>query len=320
MKKILYSRLSGGLGNNLFIYCNLKLLSHKNSCSFFYIKFNSHLDLNFYIKFLKNSKKNILNILKNKKNIKEINIKQKTPLDISTYFQISLKEKIKNFLLFIYFSISNQKVYKIYQNNNNFNLFDNQNKKNVFYELKTLQSFKLINKNRDKVLNFIKLSNSYKNLLKKIDISIPFPKNMRCCVHIRRGDYLWQDKGYKYKDQGWVLPKKYYLDIIKKLPNNIFYIFITDDYEYVIKEFAFLKNKIVMKDNPDPVDLYLFSICKYNIAANSTFSIWGSWINNTKDKHVFAPKYNIGWHKYKWYPEFIKIVSDNWQYIEINDN
>lgn len=105
-------------------------------------------------------------------------------------------------------------------------------------------------------------------------------------IHVRRADYL------KYKDFQ-ICDINYYnkaIDIIKKkVKNPVFFIF-SDDIQWC-KNNLIIKNKtFYVKNNKPCEDMKLMSLCKHNIIANSSFSWWGAWLNNNKNKIIIGPR------------------------------
>jgi hypothetical protein len=158
---------------------------------------------------------------------------------------------------------------------------------------------------------------NYQKLLDEVEQQIPVPPEKRCCLHIRHGDFLWHDKGYAYQDQGWALPWEYYQHVLKMLPEGLHYLVVTDDPEYAREKLAAVKCKTLIEGNPDPVDLLSFTLCKYNVVANSTFSMWGAWLNDTPDKEVWAPEFNLGWHKREWMPAPLGWSPPAWCFVDV---
>lgn len=122
-------------------------------------------------------------------------------------------------------------------------------------------------------------------------------KNNSISMHIRRGDYLLKANQQLFAE----CSLNYYItavrEILAKVVNPVFYVFSNDVNwvrEHLLKvfekeaEFVFVDNSEITKS---PVaDLFLMSLCKHQIIANSTFSWWGAWLNKNPKKIVIAPK------------------------------
>lgn len=108
-------------------------------------------------------------------------------------------------------------------------------------------------------------------------------------VHIRRGDFL---KASMYRD---LSESEYYTKAIEYIHNHIedpFFLFFSDDPDWVSQQFEYLPNKTIVNWNKGADsfrDMQLMSLCKHNIVANSSFSWWGAWLNNNPNKIVIAP-------------------------------
>ena len=146
--------------------------------------------------------------------------------------------------------------------------------------------FKDYTKEIKKIFNFSDQLNE-QNILIGDDIN----RNNSISIHIRRGDFL-----LKRNNSHYVNLKEYYLKSIyessKNFKNPKYFIF-TDDPSWAVDNFVLDHPYIVVDINLGTrsfLDMYLMSLCKANIIANSSFSWWGAWLNNNKDKIIYAPK------------------------------
>lgn len=116
-------------------------------------------------------------------------------------------------------------------------------------------------------------------------------KQSTVSLHVRRGDYT--NKAV-YEMHG-IVPVEFYLKAINIIKNKIPEIKIlvfSDDIQWAKDHFNFSNIDFVSGEITKThfEDLYLMSLCKHNIIANSSFSWWGAWLNNNRDKIVIAPK------------------------------
>jgi hypothetical protein len=143
------------------------------------------------------------------------------------------------------------------------------------------QSEKYFKHNREKILEFFICNEVIDNLSKKYKNNLN--KNT-CSIHVRRGDYL------NFSDHHPTQNMEYYKSAISVVGSDKTFFIFSDDISWCKENFNFLDNVIYCEDNEDYEDLYLMSLCNDNIIANSSFSWWGAWLNNNKNKKVVAPK------------------------------
>ncbi|MBD1393296.1 alpha-1,2-fucosyltransferase [Mucilaginibacter glaciei] len=112
-------------------------------------------------------------------------------------------------------------------------------------------------------------------------------------LHIRRGDYLTDTDANKLMG---ILPLQYYRDAIgyisERLADPQFYIF-SDDLDWARDNLTIdAPVNFVDIDNgkKDYIELAVMSACRHNILANSSFSWWGAFLNQNRDKIVISPR------------------------------
>ncbi|NCP72632.1 MAG: alpha-1,2-fucosyltransferase [Shewanella sp. CG18_big_fil_WC_8_21_14_2_50_42_11] len=106
-------------------------------------------------------------------------------------------------------------------------------------------------------------------------------------LHVRRGDYL------NHPEIG-VLDISYYQQahayMVSKVEDPVFYIF-SNNLAWCKQNFKFIENAVYIEGTQTEIDdLMLMSQCQHNIIANSSFSWWGAWLNDNSNKIVIAPK------------------------------
>jgi hypothetical protein len=173
---------------------------------------------------------------------------------------------------------------------------------------------------RPEIVDYIK--NKYPNHKNKISI------------HVRRTDYV------ALQDHHTLLDKNYYDAAIKMFGKDNEFLVFSDDIDWCEENFKeynceFVKERphkkellcspedfnarkklapkekdSLMYKKEDVTELFLMSMCKYNIIANSSFSWWAAYLNKNTDKKVIAPL--------KWFQEkrINKIYKDSENYMK----
>jgi hypothetical protein len=133
-------------------------------------------------------------------------------------------------------------------------------------------------------------------------------------LHIRRGDYVTDIKTYNTLG---LCSLDYYRRCVSVLGNELggLNIFVFSDDPVWVKENIVFNHPLYFVNHNNIKyayeDMFLMSLCEHNIIANSSFSWWGAWLNNNKNKIVLAPK--------KWIVDTnrtnLDIIPEDWKLI-----
>lgn len=112
-------------------------------------------------------------------------------------------------------------------------------------------------------------------------------------LHVRRGDYV---NDPQTNDFHGTCSLEYYhaaVDYIAERVKDQHILVFSDDHEWAKKNLDFKYQSTFVNINSKDqgiLDMMLMCHCKHNIIANSSFSWWGAWLNQSPDKIVVAPR------------------------------
>jgi hypothetical protein len=186
-------------------------------------------------------------------------------------------------------------------------------KDNTFYS-GFFQSAEYFDLHREDIERLFTIKQRYRDVFLKTKAHLFDKKTI--AIHIRRADYITfgdeQLGGYNM-----TLPTAYYhrcLSLMEEI-DGYTVIFISDDIEFVKAEFG-EKSNYVFECNDEITDFQLLLHADVVITANSTFSWWAAWLNQKKNKRIFAPNYFLGFKVNQYYPAGIYVKE--WQWIDVN--
>lgn len=159
---------------------------------------------------------------------------------------------------------------------------------NIYYK-GYMQSEKYFMHNRQLILDTLApteevkdyINNKYGDLLKDNLMS----------MHIRRGDYVHLPNHHPTVSPTYHIAATEYITNREAVDG---YVVFSDDIEWCKQTFGNEQDITYIEGEEDYIDMYLMSMCKHNIIANSTFSWWGAWLNQNPDKIVVAPNQWFG--------------------------
>jgi hypothetical protein len=110
-------------------------------------------------------------------------------------------------------------------------------------------------------------------------------------VHVRRGDIAHAHESLKMPSMVGLelLSKDYYLEAMRSFGPNVSYVVCSDDLAWCRENLT--GERVYFFGGNSPIDDFeVLRRCDHHIIANSTFSWWAAWLNESEGKRVVAPK------------------------------
>ncbi|HDM8185454.1 TPA: alpha-1,2-fucosyltransferase [Vibrio harveyi] len=154
------------------------------------------------------------------------------------------------------------------------------------------QSEKYFHKYRDEIKNEFTLIDELPIEAKIIAEKISNTNSI--AVHVRRGDYITNSENMAIHgvcDVDYYKRAHVYLNEHGLINDETKFFIFSNDLDWCSENMRFLGDIVIVDGNSarPEIDMYLMSLAKSQIIANSTFSWWGAWLNENIDKTVVAP-------------------------------
>jgi hypothetical protein len=129
-------------------------------------------------------------------------------------------------------------------------------------------------------------------------------------LHVRRTDYVINSANHP------PCTLEYYENALNYFDDDRQVVVFSDDPAWCKEQDLFGGDRFMISENEDNrLDLCLMSLCSDFIIANSTFSWWGAWLSDVKDKKVIAPRQWFGAEGYTKDHNTKDVTPDGWTRI-----
>lgn len=273
---MIFIRLSGGLGNQLFQLCAGLVLSKK-----------VNMDYSFYLEGLKSY--NTPRSFMLGEIADELGIKEKGG-EVPFLCRLIVKYRVNKIITFFSWNINENNLER--PNPSSFYIVDDYFQSVQFIEHTIAEIRFIVNK-------ICKQKYFLQDVLLKIK---EFASNEIIVLHIRRGDYINVKEN---KNLFCFLDKEYYQKGIEEMSINIpYYLIFSDETDEAKINIGNWENVLLARDFElsDFEEFLLMTQFSNYIIANSTYSFWAATLSNKLNKKVIAPrnwshlvKENIKW-------------------------